>query len=98
MKVAHGRLMPYFRCQNTQFPGKLNHLLHCSDKAFLTPLLKLSLKVLRFIRAFLSDGNVTRFAQWFVFAAPDDNVVEHFDFEQLSGTYQVAGHFDVGLR
>jgi hypothetical protein len=41
---------------------------------------------------------ITQFAQRFMFTAPDDNMVEHFDFEQLSGPNLVAGHFDVRLR
>lgn len=38
------------------------------------------------------------FTQRGVAWVPEDDVVEHFDFHQLPGPHEVAGHFDVGLR
>jgi hypothetical protein len=32
-----------------------------------------------------------------VFRVSDDDVIEDFDFQQLSGAYQVANYFDIGF-
>lgn len=41
------------------------------------------------------DGKIAKLAETGVIRSADNDVVKDFDFQKLSGAYQVAGYFDV---